>query len=333
MSGTDSLAFPTSQPRSWWKTALKALAVIALLAVLGMKGFISLEKTGRALMDWGHILPALGLSFIALGLGVLRWQCLLRVQGIELPLLRTFEFSLIGNFFNVALPGAVSGDLVKAFYIGKEVEGKRARSFGAILFDRVVGVSALVMVSAGALSVGLGSFRGTALVHGIRALMVLAAVGVVCFYGYLFTVREHRDPLLALLRRVEKRFARAGSVTRIYEGIRQYHHHPATVAVALALSVLIHLLVGGACLGFARALGEMNVPLLAIYVVVPLGLLVTAVPVAPAGVGTGHAAFLFLFGLLGSQAGPDIYSLYALSMVVFAALGGVVYLRFKGKVR
>src|SRR4051812_34437121 len=131
MSELDTLAFPTNQPRARWKTALKMGAVIALLVVLGMKGFISLEKTGRALMDWEHIVPALALSLIALGLGVLRWQWLLRVQGIELPLLRTFEFSLIGNFFNIALPGAVSGDLVKAFYIGREVEGKRARSFGA----------------------------------------------------------------------------------------------------------------------------------------------------------------------------------------------------------
>jgi uncharacterized protein (TIRG00374 family) len=294
-----------------------------------MKGFISLDKTRRALADWGHIVPAFLFNVVALCLGILRWQWLLRAQGIKIPLLRTIELSLVGNFFNVALPGAVSGDLVKAFYVGREVEGKRGRSFGTILFDRVVGVSALVMVSAGALSLGLEAYRGTALLKGIQVLMVLAAIGVVVFYGYLFLVREHHDPLLRLMKRFESRVPRAGSVVRIYEGIRHYHHHPATVAGVLAISVVIHLLVGASCLWFARALGDSAIPLLSAYVVVPVGLLVTAVPIAPAGVGTGHAAFLFLFGLIGSQVGPDVYSLYALCIVAFAAVGGVVYLRFK----
>ena len=326
-----AITFPTSQRRSLWKTALKGAAIIALLVVLGMKGFISLEKTRRALSDWGHILPALGLSFMAVCLGVIRWQWLLRAQQIRLPLVRTLELTLIGNFFNVALPGAVSGDLVKAFYVGQEVEGQRARSFGSILFDRVVGVSALVIVSAAALSIGLDAFRGTRLMHGIRILMTVAAMCVIAFYAYLFMVQEQRDPLLILLRRIEAKVSRAGSFTRIYEGIRHYHHHPRTVAAVLTLSIVIHLLVGCACFWFARALGDVNVPLLSCYVVVPLGLLVTAVPVAPAGVGTGHAAFLFLFGLIGSQVGPDVYSLYALSLALFASFGGVIYLRFKGK--
>src|SRR5579885_102540 len=200
-----TLAFQHTQARSYWKTALKAAAVIALLVVLGMKGFISLDKTRRALGDWGHIVPAIVFSFIALCRGILRWQWLLRAQGIRIPLLRTAELSLIGNFFNVALPGAVSGDLVKAFYVGREVEGKRARSLGAILFDRVVGLSALVMVSAGALSLGLEAYRGTALLKGIQVLMALAAAGVISFYAYLFLVGERRDPLLALLKRLETR--------------------------------------------------------------------------------------------------------------------------------
>ena len=48
-------------------------------------------------------------------LGPIRWQLLLRAQGIKLSMGRTAQLTLIGNFFNIALPGAVSGDFVKAF--------------------------------------------------------------------------------------------------------------------------------------------------------------------------------------------------------------------------
>ena len=109
-------------------------------------------------------------------------------------------------------------------------------------------------------------------------------------------------PVLKILRAIEVRLPKAGALTQIYVGLRHYHNHRLVVLQVLAISVVIQLLVGWACWHFAAALGETGLPLLALYVIVPLGMLVTAVPVAPAGVGTGHAAFLFLFGLLGCRA-------------------------------
>jgi uncharacterized protein (TIRG00374 family) len=327
---TDTMNMP-AQKRTRWKLALKITIVVALLAALGHKGALSLTKTSQAILDYPNFLPAMGLQLVALVLGFIRWQWLLRAQDIHLPFRRTVQLGLIGNFFNVALPGAVSGDLVKAYYVGHEVAGKRARAFGAILFDRVVGLSALVMVSAGALTFGFEKFRGTALIHGVRVVMILAAVGVISFYSYLFTVKEHHDPLLLFIRKLEGRMPRMGSFTRIYEGIRHYHHHPIAVAGVLGISIVIHLLVGLSCLYFVRALGDPLVQLLSVYVIVPLGLLVTAVPIAPAGIGTGHYAFQYLFSLIGSLVGPDAYSLYALSLASWAAVGGFIYLRFKSR--
>jgi uncharacterized membrane protein YbhN (UPF0104 family) len=80
---------------------------------------------------------------------------------------------------------------------------------------------------------------------------------------------------------------------------------------------------------FAQALGEQTLVFRSLFVVVPLGLLVTAVPVTPAGVGTGHGAFGYLFGLLGSTVGANVFSFVLLSNIVFAAAGGLVYLRYK----
>ena len=63
--------------------------------------------------------------FFATTLGILRWQWLLKAQNINLPIMRTAQLNLIGAFFNLALPGAVSGDFVKAFYIGKDIPGQK----------------------------------------------------------------------------------------------------------------------------------------------------------------------------------------------------------------
>jgi uncharacterized protein (TIRG00374 family) len=317
--------------KPWIKTSLKVAFVLALLVFLSKKGFISAQSTGRAFINWQYSLPGFAVMVFTSLLGVVRWQLLLRAQGIRLSWTRITQLTYIGNFFNIALPGAVSGDFVKAFYIGKELDGHRARAFGSILFDRVAGLSALVVVSAAALLAGYSEFAHSAILSGTRVFIVTGAACVLFFYCYLFLVREHHDPVLRLLRALEAKIPKARSIAQIYIGLRHYHNHRRTVLEVLAISVAIQVMVGWACWLYAASIGETQLSLLALYVVVPLGMLVTAVPVAPAGVGTGHAAFLFLFGLLGSQRGADVFTLLALSNIVLGAVGGAVYLRFRSR--
>lgn len=311
------------------KTFLKLAFVAGLLYFLGKKGLISIDATQRAFSHGQQLATAFGVMGSMIFIGVLRWQLLLKAQGIRLPYRRIFELAMVGNFFNIALPGAVSGDFVKAFYIAREIEGKRARAFGSILFDRVAGLSALVLVSATALGLGAQSLWDTPLFRGTKLLLAGAAACVIGFYAYLFLVRERHDPLLKLFQVAEARFEKLGSLTRIYESLRHYHDHRATVLQVLGLSMVIHCLIGYGMINLAAAFDEGHLPFLALYVAFPLGLLVTAIPVLPAGVGTGHAAFAYLFGLIGSQRGADVFSLYALFQLFTGGIGGLFYLRFR----
>jgi uncharacterized protein (TIRG00374 family) len=138
---------------SRFKFFLKLALVATLFYFLGQKGFISLEATQRAFEHWHSLLPAAICLFVTSLLGVIRWAILLRAQQIRVSLGRVFQLCFLGNFFNIALPGAVSGDVVKAIYVAQEVQGHRARAFSSILFDRFAGLMALVIVSVAALGV------------------------------------------------------------------------------------------------------------------------------------------------------------------------------------
>ena len=309
---------------------LKLTFVVGLLYFLAKKGFISVQATRAALTQWQKIIPAfLGLCFTTL-LGVFRWHWLLQAQNIHLRLSKVFQLTLIGSFFNIALPGAVSGDFVKAFYVGKEAKGQRTRAFGSILFDRVAGLSALVVLSASAILLQFRTILHTPLFGAIQLLVGIAAGCVVVFYGYLFVVRERHDLFLIMLKRIERKFSSIGSITRIYESLRHYHHHRFTVLKVLMISGLIQITVGWCFLKFAQSLGETSLSPISLCIIVPLGLLVTAIPVAPAGVGTGNLAFLYFFNLIGSERGADIFSLFALSNILIGFIGGIVYFQFRG---
>ena len=65
--------------------------------------------------------------------------------------------------------------------------------------------------------------------------------------------------------------------------------------------------------------------------IIPLGLITTVIPLAPAGVGVGHAAFGSLYNIMGNPNGSDIFNLYVILYIVFYSLGGISYLIYKGE--
>jgi hypothetical protein len=291
------------------KLFLKIAFVFGLLFFLGKKGFISVDQTQRALANWRYSLPGfLGLVLTST-FGIIRWNWLLKAHDIELPLARVFQ--------------------LKAFYVGKEAQGQQTKAFGSILFDRVAGLSALVVLSAAAFLVEMASLGDSKSLRAIQLLITTTAAAVILFYGYLFLVRESHDPLLRLLAFIQKKYPKLGIFAQVYSSLRHYHSHRMTVMKVLGISLLIHIIIGWSLLQFAYALGETQIPLLPMYVVFPMGVLVSSVPIMPAGVGTGNLAFHYLFELIGSQRGADIFSLFVVGQLLIGAFGGLIYLRFR----
>jgi len=67
-----------------------------------------------------------------------------------------------------------------------------------------------------------------------------------------------------------------------------------------------------------------------VFTFVPLGLMCTALPISPAGLGVGHAVFGSLFSYYGVAKGASLFNLYFLCMV-FVNLLGIIPFLFVGK--
>src|SRR5881392_4395829 len=77
-----------------------------------------------------------------------RWQILLRVQKIRLSFPRVAGLFFIGMFYNQFLPGGTGGDIMKSYYLLKETPDKKAGALLAVVFDRFIGLVALVAITA-----------------------------------------------------------------------------------------------------------------------------------------------------------------------------------------
>src|SRR6201987_615657 len=77
----------------------------------------------------------------------MRWQILLRVQGIRLNFFRLAGLFLIGMFYNQFLPGGTGGDIIKSYLLLKETSDRKAGALLAVVFDRFIGLAALVSIT------------------------------------------------------------------------------------------------------------------------------------------------------------------------------------------
>src|SRR6267378_8031218 len=77
----------------------------------------------------------------------IRWQILLRVQGIRLSFFRLIGLFLIGMFYNQFLPGGTGGDIIKSYLLLKETAEHKAGALLAVVFDRLIGLMALVAIT------------------------------------------------------------------------------------------------------------------------------------------------------------------------------------------
>ena len=104
----------------------------------------------------------------------------------------------------------------------------------------------------------------------------------------------------------------------------------------IALSVLVSLLSQAATMVFfyqlAQVMGELDVTWKAVLFAVPMGFLITAIPIAPAGIGVGQVGFSYLFQAYldrPTQFGATAITAYQLTVVCWALVGALLYLRRK----
>ena len=78
----------------------------------------------------------------------MRWFLLVRIQGISISFKKIVELTMIGNFFNTFMPGAVGGDIIKGWYVAGHEPQRKTIAVFTVLFDRVIGLAVIVFYSA-----------------------------------------------------------------------------------------------------------------------------------------------------------------------------------------
>lgn len=276
------------------------------------------------------------LSILFMGLtifvGMVRWRFVLSAQGLNLSLGRTAEISLVAHFFNSFLLGSSGGDLLKAYYAARETHHKKTEAVTTVLVDRLVGLFAM-LVFAGLMMLPnldlLSRHPSLAALAWFIVLMMAGCAGVLTlsFWGGL----SRSWPTARLWLR---KLPRGDLAERALDTARQFGKRPLFLLRMFVLSMILNVFCVLQIWALAWGM-DLSVSLTALFVIVPIIVCVSALPITPSGLGVRENLYVMMLGV--KEINVEATAALSLSLLAYAGfllwsiIGGIVYLMRKSR--
>src|SRR5881392_844738 len=255
-----------------------------------------------------------------------RWHVLLKVQGIHLSLPRLSGLFLIGIFYNQFLPGGTGGDIIKSYLLLKETPERKAGALLAVVFDRLIGLVALVVLTVALVGLRYQWITQTPETrHLVWLLILLLGVSLASlFASFIISGFNLFDAL-------PHKFPGRDKLIEIAAAYHLYARHWFATLTAFGASLIAHLATFTTFLCAAYAL-RADVPVTNFFAVMPIERTISALPISFAGVGLREKVLqTMLHQVCGVNEGVAVLigSLSFLIMVVCCLPGGIVYFFYK----
>lgn len=268
----------------------------------GIRGVVERLHVSQALLAILIFLPVPLLQSI-------RLVWMLAVQDVRLSYWNAIKLSYAGNFFNFALPGTTGGDLIKAYYITRYTHHK-TEAVTTVFLDRVIGLLGLMTLGSIMFIIGWNRIVWDPTLR-TTLLYALLAIWSGLLVGCIFVFSRRLRHVIGLPELAAKLPA-ADHLLRIGRATVAMRHHKSLVALSLANTLVLQLIVVIAAYVMARAL-QMNGDFTLFFIGVPIGFLIGAIPISPPqAFGVMEWAYVQMF-TLGGLNGAAVAVAFALA--------------------
>lgn len=318
-----------AQLKSWSISTLKVLFSAGIIYWLISSGKFDFRQLGM-LLQWQHLSILMLILFLNWFISSERWRMILLSQGFPTTALQALRLTLIGAFFNYVIPGGVGGDVVKSFYVAKENPAARLKSIITIAMDRLLGLFSMLAMAIVVMCWDLEKVLGQKELSYIFTGLLLVFAGFLVAWSFVFSRRLFASGLIQM---ICSKIPHGDKFLKLYLAFSEYRTHKKAFFKAVALSALAQTNAIIAFIYVGWALGY-NVDWHTYFFVVPIGFMITAIPISPAGVGVGQAGYYFLFNIATgtvTQMGPLLISANQILNFLFGLVGAIIYVLDKGK--
>jgi uncharacterized protein (TIRG00374 family) len=316
---------PANKAKNALKTALKIAFAGALIAWLVHKNVLDIASL-KTIATPPLILFCLATVGLQIFANNYRWLTLMRAQGFESTIGQTMPLSLIGMFFNFAMPGGVGGDVVKGFYVLKQHPEKKFAAAVSIFMDRLIGFFVMIATAFVALFLNWSEVSASPQLKSVALGVSVLFAAFIVFFALSFS---------SLPTAWIEKLPAGRKIRSLYEILHSYRQAPFALFIAVLMSAINQVLIVAFVAAIGHALG-VDIPLAIYFFLVPIGTVAQALPISPAGIGVGQTAFFFLFKLhlhQDSPIGPVAVTASQISSFAWGLIGAYYYLRISHRLQ
>lgn len=311
---------------------IKAGVAIALIWWLSTSGKFDWDMLSGVLSSWYCVLLMI-LVFTNLVLNSLRWHWVLQALGIKQSFYSSFRLNMIGIFFNYFMPGGVGGDIIKGYYIVRNNPDKRTYSAASILQDRLIGFTSMALMALAAIFVNMDLLLKDWRLQSIA----LSLGGIVSGFLVLLLISSSKKSIHFIENwKVFQLVNVKGIPMKIINSFHYLSKNKLTIGVSFGLSLLSQTALIMVVYFTSTLVLEVPLSLSTVYFAVPLGMMVSAAPIAPAGIGVGQVAMFSFFQMLNApdpNIGTTGITVIQLMLFAWGILGSYYYIRMNAKVK
>jgi uncharacterized protein (TIRG00374 family) len=261
--------------------------------------------------DPRYLLIALLLLLAQIGISSLKWQLILRSDGVLMLLPSLVKVYMIGNFLSLFLPTSFGGDVYRVLAI-RGINRDLAKSTSSVLFDRMTGFFAL-------LSICMFAYVALPDQPYDPLILLVYALGV---GGFLIM---SSNAIVALMDAATISIMR--KIGKLLGSFRNYRQDPRRLVMVILLSFLFQFNIVVINKLYTMSLG-IDVSFATLLVIIPLIYLTELLPISINGLGIRESAFGFFFVLIGHTVEEGLaVSLLVIGMrYLTGAVGGILLL-------
>lgn len=324
---------------TFWNAAKYLLAFGVLFFVIyanwePTEGRGGLREVWQRPIQPGYLLLAFTLQATSMTAMLFRWHTLVRAQDLPFTIFGALRLGTLGFVCNAFLPGSVGGDVVRATAIARE-QNRQTIAVATVVMDRALSLWGLIFVVAVVGSTCWAfDLLDAAAVGASHPIIVTAsiivAITMAAWLAMGLCSRETAEQLSGRLSRTPKI---GGSLSQLWLAVWLYRRRPMSVAWAIVLTTFSNAcdILAFSCYGLTLWDGATANPLPGLsehFLIVPIGLVISGVPLFPGGTGIGEAGFGGLYELFGSAPANGVLGslLFRVSGWALGVLGFVICL-------
>lgn len=243
---------------------------------------------------WILILAIL-LSLFGIWLNGIRWKASNTDNTFQISNWNYFHYMMVSTSFNLVMPGALGGDVIKAAWVGTDLKVNRARNVLSIFFDRLIGMFSILIL-------GLLSFLFSPLILiNIKIIVWFSVAFLIVIFILLvwYIKKESFSVLINRWKSKKKIFFSIKKVIIIFQDIiRVYIKRPKIILYTLSLSFIMHFSLFIINYTIAQFL-DIKISFLDISLVTCMVWLITAIPISISGIGIREISFISILGYYG----------------------------------